>query len=329
MPQLRRDIISGKWSIVAVNRSMRPESFTYTHSVKPVKLISDCPFCLGNEIQTPPELDAIRLDGSLPNTPGWDVRVVPNKYPAFTLDEVDADDERFYQHQGAVGLHEVIIHSSDHNLTLSTMRLDGVKNVIKMYKRRYQLALESPEVKSVIIIVNNGRDAGASIEHSHSQLFAIPRIPELLRLESDRLGAHYRENGDCLFCDLIKHEVIVDKRLVAENNSFIAFCPYASLTPFTVWLAPKSHLQAFELTNEETLNEFASILREVLVGIDKNLHNPPYNIWLHSRPKGVDEFHWHLEIAPKLAIPAGFEHGTGMTINVVKPEEAAKYLRQL
>lgn len=327
MPQLRKDIISGKWSVVAVNRSMRPESFTHAHLSKSARLISDCPFCRGHESQTPPELDAVRLDASRPNTPGWDIRVVPNKYPAFTMDEVDEDDDNLYQHQSALGLHEVIIHSPHHHLSLSTMQIDEVVKVIKMYKRRYLLALKNPQVKSAVIIVNHGRQAGASIEHSHAQLFAIPMIPNLLKRESDSFSAHYLKNGDCIFCDLIQHEISVNRRIVAENSHFIAFCPYASQTPFTTWIAPKSHLKAFEVADEEVLNSCASILQRVLISINKNLHDPPYNIWLHSRPKGKDEFHWHLEIAPKLAIPAGFELGTGMTINVVQPEEAAKYLK--
>ncbi|HEX21216.1 MAG TPA: DUF4921 family protein, partial [Actinobacteria bacterium] len=306
MPELRRDIISGKWSIVAVNRSMRPESFTEARPGKVGRQISDCPFCSGNELQTPPELDAFRDDQSKPNSRGWNVRVVPNKYPAFTLDEVDDDNENFYQHHSALGLHEVIIHNPVHDLSLGTMEVAGVTDVVKMYKRRYISALKNSKVQSITIIVNHGREAGASIEHSHSQLFAIPQVPALLKSESNRLRAYYEKNGECLFCKVVKYEMKAAKRIVAENNRFIAFCPYASQTPFAIWLAPKAHFEAFELSDEATLNDFASILHSVLATINNKLHNPPYNYWLHSRPRGVENFHWHLEIAPKLAIQAGF-----------------------
>lgn len=325
MPELRQDIVSGRWVVIATDRAKRPENFS-KQFVEKVSDIGSCPFCYGNEKMTPPEVDAIRPDGSVPDTPGWEVRVVPNKFPAFSLEPEQLSDESLYCHRQALGLHEVIIHSPDHGRELGELSARQVELVIKMYQKRYQAAIAHPQVTSVAIILNQGREAGASLEHSHTQLFGVPLIPQEIISEIAGLQRHHIESGSCAFCDMIDYEIRESKRVIAENEQFIAFCPYASRTPFEAYILPKSHLSAFELADTDTLIAFSQLLHAVLAGLKNKLNDPPYNYWLHSRPVGIDDFHWHLEIAPKLTVPGGFEMGTGLMINVVRPEDAADYL---
>ncbi len=285
-----------------------------------------CPFCEGHEILTPPEIDSIRLNGSKSDEDGWRVRAVPNKYPAFGQDG-DLIEESFYGLKAADGHHEVIIHTPEHSTGLGELSVEQIDLILSLYRKRYLAMSDDPNIKSTLVIVNHGREAGASLEHSHSQLFAMPMIPTEIKLEYDSFDGHIKENGDCVFCDLITHEQTAKIRVVAENERFIAFCPYASRVPFETWILPKDHLGAFELSNDETIMSCSEILQSVLEKLKVKLNDPPFNYWIHTRPAGQGDFHWHIEILPKLSVAAGFEMGTGIMINVVKPEDAADYLR--
>lgn len=326
MPELRQDIVTGRWVVIATERSKRPEYFS-KRRVEVVPAGGVCPFCYGNESLTPPEVDAFRPDGSVANTSGWQVRVVPNKYPAFSLSHEKIIEEPLYCHRQATGLHEVIIHSPDHGRNLGDLPVEQVEAVIKMYVKRYQAAISNYEVRYVEIIVNHGLEAGASLEHSHSQLFALPLVPKEIAAEIDGFNRHLEQGGDCIFCDVVAYETRSARRVVSENENFIAFCPYASRGPFEISIMPKKHLSAFELASPDTITGFTHIVHDVLSKLRNRLSDPPYNYWLHTRPVRVDEFHWHLEILPKLSAFGGLEIGTGVMINVVKPEEAAAFLR--
>lgn len=325
MPELRQDIISGRWVIIATNRAKRPDMMSVTR-VSSVAKEKSCPFCDGHEFLTPPEIDSIRLNGSKPNEPGWQVRTVPNKYPALGQDG-DLIDESFYGLKAAEGRHEVIIHSPEHLTGLGELSVEQINLILTLYRRRYQVMSEDPNIKSTLVIVNHGKEAGASLEHSHSQLFAMSMVPSEIKLEYTSFDEHIKENGDCVFCELIGHEQVTKIRIVAENDRFIAFCPYASRVPFETWILPKEHLGTFELSSDETIMSCAEILKKVLVYLKEKLNDPPFNYWIHTRPASQGDFHWHIEILPKLSVAAGFEMGTGVMINVVKPEEAADYLR--
>ena len=326
MPELRQDIISGRWVNIATNRAKRPDMMSLQR-VNISVMEKSCPFCEGHEILTPPEIDSIRLNGSRANEGGWQVRVVPNKYPAFG-DDSELINESYYGIKAANGHHEVIIHSPEHSIGLGELSVEQIDLVLTSYRQRYLAMSEDPNIKSILVIVNHGKEAGASLEHSHSQLFAMAMVPSEMKLEYDAFDKHIKENGDCVFCDLIGHERIKEIRVVAENERFIAFCPYASRVPFETWILPKDHLGTFELSNDETIMSCSKILKNVLEKLKEKLNDPPFNYWIHTRLANQGDFHWHIEILPKLSVSAGFEMGTGIMINVVKPEDAADYLRK-
>jgi len=260
------------------------------------------------------------------------VRVVPNKYPAFSLeDQVFACGEGICQVMSGVGTHEVIVGSPDHYKSLALLTDSEVAQVICAYRDRYIALSTDPRIQYILIIVNQGAKAGASLEHPHSQLFAIPMIPLGAREELEGVAKYLEEKGSCIYCDLIGYERGVGERFILESEFFVAFAPYASRVPFETWILPKEHHSAFETMSWNEIQSLAWILRQILGKLHRGLNDPPYNLYLHTAPCQDGTFayyHWHIEILPKLSIIAGFELGAGMMINVVKPEEAAAFLRE-
>lgn len=321
MPEIRENIVNGELVIFAPERARRPEAFGQPKlPVKP----KVCAFCEGNESLTPPETAAVR-ENSQPNRPGWQVRVVPNKFPALTTAIKQPATEREYLALPAYGYHEVIIHSPKHYLHISEIPVDHLTKVLEVYRQRLIEVSKDKNVKSGLIIINEHRLAGASIEHSHAQLFALPFVSPRLKLELDRLKLFQAEKG-CLYCWLIKNEQKLAKRVIAQNKNFIAFCPYASRFPYEVWLLPLKHQADFR--QAENLSDLASSLAEILQLISKFLSKPPLNLYLQTQPfNGKKEYHWHWEILPKLTYLAGFELGSNIYINTVLPELAAANYR--
>jgi UDPglucose--hexose-1-phosphate uridylyltransferase len=338
VPELRRDIVTGKWVVIATERAKRPESFTQA-TKEEVKPSDTCPFCYGNEHLTPPEVMAYRPDGSPPDTTGWTLRVVPNKFPAFTLEEkvVDSGDG-FYESQTGLGVHEVIVHSPDHKKSFALLSPEEAADVVRAYRDRYASLRNDERLRYILFIVNQGKMAGASLEHPHSQLFAVPLIPTTIREEIVGSARYFREKEGCVYCELIRYESTAEKRIVAETENFVSFAPYASRVPFETWILPKKHQARFESMTEPEIDEFAQLLRDVLARLYFGLGDPAYNYFIHTSPcrdpeLKVGEFgkvyHWHLEIMPKLSIMAGFELGLGIMINVSNPEETADFLRNV
>ncbi|HZD60641.1 MAG TPA: galactose-1-phosphate uridylyltransferase [Anaerolineae bacterium] len=326
MPELRQDPVTGQWLVVAKERAKRPHDFIQRGTTTP----QACPFEYGHESMTPPETLAFRPGGSAPNTPGWTVRVVPNKFPAFTPENHEETARGLYRSRKAYGIHEVIIHGPEHDLSLATYPDDQVAEVLRAYKLRYEYHKSQPYTHYVQIIINHGKDAGASLEHSHSQLFAIPLIPELPGAELKGAANYYAKNERCIYCDIIASEIAEDVRVVEQSEHFIAFVPYAARLPFETWIIPLQHKPQFETISDGERMELASIFRRVLSRFYNGLSDPPYNMYLHTSPPGyglTDTYHWHMSIIPKLTIQAGFELGTGMTINVTIPEDSAEFLR--
>lgn len=337
MPELRRDIITGRWVVIATERAKRPESFSQA-AKEENKPLDTCPFCYGNEHLTPPEVMAYR-QGSAPDTSGWSVRVVPNKYPAFILEDHSLNHgDGVYESRGGLGVHEVIVHSPDHNKGLALLTEAQAADVVRAYRDRY-LALKSDErLKYILIIVNQGKMAGASLEHPHSQLFAIPLIPLSIREEIAGSVRYFKEKGDCVFCEIVRYESTARNRVILETENFISLAPYASRVPFETWILPKKHEARFENIEGEEIDEFAQILRNTLAKLHAGLGDPPYNYFIHTSPcrdgelKGNEAgyiYHWHLEILPKLSIIAGFELGLGIMINISNPEQTAEFLRSV
>jgi UDPglucose--hexose-1-phosphate uridylyltransferase len=327
MPELRKDPISGRWVIISIERGKRPSDFGMRVSAKKGGF---CAFCEGNEHTTPTEILALRPDKSRPNTPGWTLRVVPNKFPALNIEgELNREGEGIFDKMNGVGAHEIIVEHPDHNLTLSTMPIKSVENVLRAFHDRIADLKKDNRLKYVLVFKNEGDDAGASLEHSHSQLIALPIVPDLVREEIDQARQYYNYKERCIFCDIIRQESAGKTRVISENEDFISLAPFAPRAPFETLILPKRHESSYMPNGN--FNFLARILQQTLKQIDKVLNLPPYNLMIHTSPfknEENDYYHWHIEILPKLTKIAGFEWGSGFYINPTAPEEAAKFMRE-
>ncbi|GAB4437639.1 MAG: galactose-1-phosphate uridylyltransferase [bacterium] len=329
MPELRKDPVANRWVIISSERAQRPHSFV---TQKAERKTSFCPFDYGNENITPNEILAIRPHGTPPNAPNWTLRVVANKFPALRIEgELNREGEGVYDKMNGIGAHEVIIETPEHDLTLSKLEKRRFKDVLWSYKERMTDLKKDLRFKYVLVFKNQGEQAGASLPHSHSQLIALPIVPKRVLEELENCSRYYNFKERCLICDIIRQEIQQGVRVVAENNDFLAFCPFAPRFPFEVWLLPKRHESAYEFISDEKLESLSMIFQSVLQKIDIVLEEPAYNFVLHSTPFTDvynNYYHWHFEIIPKLTKVAGFEWGSGFYINPTPPEEAAKYLRE-
>jgi UDPglucose--hexose-1-phosphate uridylyltransferase len=328
MPELRQDVVTGTWVVIASERAMRPSDFSRIRVTEPET--GDCPFDPGHESMTPPEIAAVRPGDTEPDSPGWQVRVVPNKFPAFAEGAKVDEFSAMFPRRAGEGSHEVIIHTPDHHKSLATMTAEEVELVLRVYKQRYRVNSEKPDVSYIHIIVNHGRESGASLEHSHSQLLGVPLVPPLVKQELAGASRHYKSTGECVFCSLMKRELGAGARVVAETDGFVALAPFASRMPFEVWLIPRLHQESFGMISDGRLEDFARVLRDVLGRYRGRFDDPPYNYFIHSAPcDGPDYgyYHWHLEMFPKLTTLGAFELGTSMMINTTTPEHSAERLR--
>lgn len=318
-PELRRDALIGGWTIVAPGRSHRPGG---GRGVGPER--GPCPFCPGNEHMTPPEIWAEGREGRRKDGPGWEIRVFPNLYPALTQAS-PAEGKIGRRMLPARGFHEVIVHSPRHDLALARMDSESALRLMRAYRFRYRELCARPGVIQVLIILNHGREAGASVEHPHTQVFALPLVPGAVREELRRWG-RAGPHG-CPLCAALE-EARREGRMVLENMYFAAMAPFSSRQPYETWFVPLRHREDFSKVGEEELWDLADILRRTLKGLEELLDDPPYNLWLHSAPCGGEHpyYHWHLELIPRLTVTAGFEMASGLFINPVPPEEAARRL---
>ena len=328
MPELRREPVSGRWVIVATERAARPTDFETNPQI--IKS-SFCPFCEGNEDKTPPEILAYRDNGSMPNSDGWRVRVVPNKFPALQAEgEYLKCEEGIYDMMNGIGAHEVIIESPRHIQSLTSLDNGNVEEVLLCYRDRLVDLKSDERFVYGLLFKNVGFSAGASLDHAHSQLIVTPIVPPLVANEIANARKFYQQRERCLFCDMIQQEIETDKRVIISTDNFIVFAPFASRFPFETWILPKKHESNFENLQGVEAKELAHVLKSVLTKLEATLDFPPYNYIIHSAPFNVTEseyFHWHIEIIPRLTNIAGFEWGTGFYINPTPPEEAAELLR--
>lgn len=327
MPELRKDPISGRWVIISVERGKRPSDFGMRVSPKKGGF---CAFCEGNEHTTPKELLAFRSNGNGPDTPGWTTRVVPNKFPALNTEgELDRVGEGIFDKMNGIGAHEVFIECPDHNLTLSTMPLKSVEDLFLAFHERSTVLKKDPRFKYILVFKNEGDAAGATLEHTHSQLIALPIVPQLVEEELNQSRQYYQYKDRCIFCDIIRQEIKDKIRVTAENENFIALSPFAPRSPFEMIILPKQHESSFGPDSNFPL--LAQILQQTLKQIDKVLELPPYNLMIHTSPfkdESNEYYHWHIEIIPKLTKIAGFEWGSGFYINPMPPEEAANFMKE-
>jgi len=330
VPELRKDPVIGRWVIISTERGKRPSDLAVE---TPKSRGGFCPLCPGNEDKTPREITAIREPGTAPNSPGWHLRIVPNKFPALMVEgELDRRGDGMYDKMNGIGAHEVIIETPDHHATLTTISLEGFMDVLSAYRDRIVAHSQDPRFKYVVVFKNSGRAAGASLEHTHSQLIGLPIVPELVQEELSGGKFYYNYKERCVFCDMIRQELQQQSRVVLQNQEFLAICPFAPRSPFEIWILPKQHFSSYVDLKEESFRLLAALFSETLKRLEKALGQVPYNFILHTAPireSQLNYYHWHFEIVPKLTLIAGFEWGSGFYINPTPPEDAAKYLREL
>jgi len=330
MSELRRDPINGRWVIVDTDHPNKPQDFEYEEYVP--KGTGVCPFCYGNESMTPPEIDSFRDSETRPDTSGWQVRVVPNKFPALQIEgDLDRRGLGMYDMSSGVGAHEVLIESPAHVKDISDLSEEEVKNVISMSCRRTNDLVKDKRFKYIMLFRNYGRAAGASLEHPHTQIVALPMIPKNVMEEIKGAYNYFEYRERCIFCDIIRQEIQEKARIILENKYFLSFCPFVSRFPFEIWVIPKRHGGHFSHMSEEEIPALAAILKESIAKIKKVFVNLSYNFIIHSSPVNgdgeVEYYHWHIEFMPKLMRVAGFEWGTGFYIDPTSPELAAQYLK--
>ena len=329
MPELRKDPITGRWVIISSERGKRPSSLS---TAEKKSTGGFCPLCPGNEDKTPPEVFAYRPHGSQPDTPGWSLRVVSNKFPALRIEgELDRRGEGIYDKMNGVGAHEVIIECENHNDTLSSVSPSHFEKVLLTYRNRINELYKDRRFKYVSVFRNQGEMAGASLAHPHSQLIALPVVPKRLMEELDGSREYFNYKERCIYCDIIRQEKDQAVRIVGENKDFLSIAPFASRFPFEAWVIPQQHYSSFEEMPEWCYTSLAELCSDTLKRLDVSLEDPPYNLVLHTSPgneKINDYYHWHFEIIPRLTRVAGFEWGSGFYINPTAPEDAAKFLRE-
>jgi UDPglucose--hexose-1-phosphate uridylyltransferase len=330
MSFLRYDVTTNDWVIFAPERARRPHAPAEQAVVKPTPP-DLCPFCAGNERLTAPEIYAVRR-GSPANSPGWRTRVVPNKFPALRIEETHRrhDEGLLFRSMGGCGAHEVIIESPDHDRFLAHQPIEHVELVLRTLQLRFNDLMQDARFQMIILFKNHGERAGTSLAHPHWQLIAMPVVPRLLRLKYAVATDYFDQTGHCLYCVLLEEELAARERMVAQNEHFAAVAPYASHVPFEMWILPKRHVASFGWMPPERLRPLAEILQAVLAKLHAGLENPHFNLTINTVPRGDEDkeyFLWHIQILPRLTTPAGFELGSGMSINSVVPEDAAQALR--
>jgi UDPglucose--hexose-1-phosphate uridylyltransferase len=329
---LRYDVTTNDWVIFAPERMRRPHDLKKAAPVVPPSE-GLCPFCPGNERLTGPEIYALR-GGTAPNTPGWSVRVIPNKFPALRIEEDHHrhEDGPLFRFMGSCGAHEVIIETPEHDSVLALQPVEHVEFVLRTLQLRFNDLIGDTRFQTTVLFKNHGEGAGASLRHPHWQLIATPVVPRTLRLKHAVATDYFDQTGDCLYCVLLQEELAARQRVVAENDHYAAIVPYAAHVPFETWILPKGHRSSFGREEPHRIRPLAELLKIVLAKLYVGLENPDFNLTVNTAPRGDEDkryFLWHMEILPRLTKPAGFELGSGMSINTVLPEEAARFLREV
>ena len=326
MSEYRHDLLHNRWVIVGGQRAGRPHE--YEEQVVR-RIANPCPFCAGNEAETPAALVEYRLPGE----PHWTVRVVPNKYPAVepapATNGAPAGGELFAS-RPALGQHEVIIESPRHLASLSELTADECGLVFTAYRDRLLALASGGSLRYAQIFKNVGPAAGASIEHSHSQLLALPHVPLHVTDELENCRRYHQRHGRPLLAAMLEEEVARGERIVAASDEFVAFCPFASRFPYEVWVVPRAGGPDFAAAADREISEVSRMMRELIGCIERALGNVGYNFLLHSQPfdtSRYDYYHWHIELFPRITKVAGFEWSTGVFINTTPPEVAAAELR--
>jgi len=339
MPELRKDPVIGRWVIIATERASRPDQFSNVSESGPVE--KACPFCEGSESQTPPEIYAIRPKNTPRNSPGWDLRVVPSIAPFLRIEgELERRGKGLYDLMNGIGAHEIVIEANQHIANMADLSEEQIARVFSCYIDRMTDLEKDLRFKYVLIFKNYGWVAGGGrVKHSRSQMIATPVNPKRVKEELTGARHYYDYHERCIFCDLIKQELQAKDRLILDLDGFIAVSPFAARFPFETWILPKKHACDFTSLDQDGKKNLAKVMKTLLSKLKNGLNDPPYNYVLHTAPfrrqklgywRSIDnDYHWHIEIIPRLTRVAGFEWGTGFYICPLPPETAAKFLREV
>lgn len=348
-PEFRFDPLENTWVIVAEERNRRP----LPHREKIIKDSSEgCPFCVGHESDTPPEIWRLPVEEKGKNSSTWKIRVVPNKYPALKKSLNGRwFEQSLHEFIEGTGAHEVIIETPEHDITFEELPLQHMQDVLRTYRTRIKTLYRDPRIKYALLFKNQGAKAGASLSHPHSQLIGTPILPKGVASKLESSFHHYRKTSRCLICDLIKQEKENGSRWVFSKKGIAAFVPYAARFPYEVFIVPEKHCSSFTQASDEILAAVSEVLKESLLRLKKLLKEPSYNLILNTAPNPRFEikdwpekkekqffqeprdnnygyYHWHLNIFPRLNPIAAFEWSSGFSINPVPPEVSAKALRK-
>ncbi|NBC16984.1 MAG: galactose-1-phosphate uridylyltransferase [Bacteroidetes bacterium] len=324
--EFRQDPVTGRWVIVAPDRSSRPNRVERESPGKAT--VTDSPFAPGNEDQIPPIILELPSRNGLP----WQTRVIPNKYPALTPDaNTVSTGDGFYRAQPGRGRHEVVIEHPDPAQDLATMAETEVAAVIETYLRRHRALQQTEGGLIPFIFRNHGAQAGASLPHPHSQIVALPEAPPSMRHREAMAHRHYTDEGQCIYCTILERERQAGLRVVEDRGGFLTFVPYAAEVPFEMWIVPTHHAADFGTLLDARQTDLAATLQRALRRLRDGLGNPAYNYALHSASTPDDDtphLHWYLRIVPRRTVPGGFEWGAGVAINPSSPEDDAAFLRE-
>ena len=328
---LRRDPVTGGW--VVVDEAPWRDDFDHARAAGHATgegSTGPCPFCEGREADAGAEILAWR-DGTPANTPGWDVRVVPNRRPLLRIEAATTSHaDGLYRSRDGLGAHEVVIETPHHDRPLQALGADAVWRMLWAWRSRLQDLKRDARFAAVAAFKNHGRAAGARMDHAHSQVVAYPFVPPALENMVRGASAHFEATGTCVFCGILEQELRERNRIVVDTADVVAIAPYASRVPFEVSILPRQHLSRFEDASDATLHSVADTLGDVLNRIDWALERPAYNLALHSAPIHAEAdraFHWHLTIFPRVMPTGGLEWSSGVSRNPVSPERAAAALR--
>jgi len=328
MAELRREPVARRWVVILTAETKDPKDYlVFKKPYREIEPIEPCPFCPGNETLTPEQILAIEEGGE----GKWTVRVVPNKFPFFRIEgELDRRPEGMYDLMNAIGAHEIVIETPDHGGAWGRMGPDQIQRVLKAYRERSSDLARDRRFRQILILKNH---PGVFYLHPHSHVLAMPVIPG--RIDEEVWGAldYSGRKERCIFCDIIKEEITSGKRVILETPHFLSFCPFASRYPFETWIIPRRHSPDFVSIRDEEMWDLASLMETVFDRLLRLLKDPPYSFAIHSSPVQEkyhrSEYHWHMEIRPRIGLGEGFEWATGFFVNPTPPEVAASHLREV
>ena len=330
MPELRQNVATREWVVIATERAKRPEDFADPKraptSSRPER-VATCPFCPGNEAMTPPALLTVDSGGA------WAIRVFENKFPALsTAASIQRTLHGIERRMTGFGIHEVIVESPRHNVTMALQTDASVAQTLATLRRRGEEAAKDERVQLTIYFKNHGAAAGTSLEHPHCQMISVPVVPYAVRTRLQDALAYFDEHGSCVFCDMWRQELSAGARVVIEGRHFVSFLPFAAYSPFHLWVVPKRHMPLYTQIDDIETEDLATVLRGTLSRLYHGLGDPDFNFVIRTAPTREGQaysFHWYVSIVPKVTKSAGFELGSGMFINTSLPEESARFLREV